>query len=162
MGQYDQVIKETQGKIIVPAMKLLPANMSAKKSEAMLLAIGLQESRLHFRKQIGGPAKGLWQFEKGGGVRGVMTHAQSAGLAKEILGIRGHAQNIDTAYNALEHDDILACVFARLLLWTDPYPLPELEQSGRSWNLYLRVWRPGKPHESTWGSFYDEACKAVA
>ena len=154
-------IQETKEKIIAPAMKLLPANMNSDKSNVMLLAIGLQESRLTHRKQIGGPAKGLWQFEKGGGVKGVLTHSASAGLAKTILETRGYEPNINTAYDALEHDDILACVFARLLLWTDPYPLPELGQDRRAWNLYLRVWRPGKPHEATWANLYKSALEAI-
>lgn len=162
MTDYTKTIQEVRKNIIAPAMKLLPAKMASVKSEAMLIAIGLQESRLHYRKQIGGPAKGLWQFEKGGGVRGVMTHPSSVAYAKEILKERGYESTVQAAYDALEHDDILACVFARLLLWTDALPLPELEQSRRSWNLYLRVWRPGKPHESTWPDFYDASCKAVA
>ena len=155
------LIQETKENIIVPAMKLLPEKMNSDKSNIMLLSIGLQESRLIHRKQIGGPAKGLWQFEKGGGVRGVLTHASSAGLAKTILETRGYEPNINTAYDALEHDDILACVFARLLLWTDPRPLPELGEDRRAWDLYLRVWRPGKPHEATWANLYKSALEAI-
>lgn len=155
------LIQETKENIIVPAMKLLPEKMNSDKSNIMLLAIGLQESRLVHRKQIGGPAKGLWQFEKGGGVKGVMTHSTSAGLAKTILEKRRHEISIASAYDALEHDDILACAFARLLLWTDPYPLPELGQDRRAWNLYLRVWRPGKPHEATWADLYRQSLESL-
>ena len=155
------LLLETKEKILVPAMKLLPTKMNTDKSNVMLLAIGLQESRLTHRKQIGGPAKGLWQFEKGGGVKGVLTHSASAGLAKTILETRGYEPNINTAYDALEHDDILACVFARLLLWTDPRPLPELGEDRRAWDLYLRVWRPGKPHEATWADLYKSAVEAI-
>lgn len=155
------LIQETKENIIVPAMKLLPEKMNSDKSNIMLLAIGLQESRLVHRKQIGGPAKGLWQFEKGGGVKGVMTHSTSAGLAKTILEKRRHEISIAAAYDALEHDDILACAFARLLLWTDPFPLPELGQDRRAWNLYLRVWRPGKPHEATWADLYRQSLESL-
>jgi hypothetical protein len=37
-------------------------------------------------------------------------------------------------------DDMLACVFARLLLWTDPRPLPASEDAG--WAAYLLVLAP--------------------
>ncbi len=65
-----------------PAMALLPARMNTPAADCMLLAIGLQESRFVHRRQIGGPARGFWQFEKGtrasrGGVWGVFLHAAS-------------------------------------------------------------------------------------
>ena len=156
-----ELVKKIQKEVIAPAMAYLPANMNSKKSEVQLLAMGLQESRLIHRKQIGGPAKGLWQFEKGGGVKGVMTHRASVALAKEVLVKRGYEASINAAFDAIETDDVLACVFARLLLWTDASPLPELDQERRAWNLYKRVWRPGKPHEAKWPTNYAEALKAV-
>ena len=48
--------------ILDPAAKLLPG-MDSAKARVMLLAIGLQESRFEHRRQIGGPARGFWQFE---------------------------------------------------------------------------------------------------
>ncbi|WP_199533145.1 hypothetical protein [Thiopseudomonas alkaliphila] len=59
---------------IDPALALLPARMKSKKAVVMMLAIGLQESRFIHRRQIKGPARGFWQFEKGGGVYGVLNH----------------------------------------------------------------------------------------
>ncbi|MCV6902125.1 MAG: hypothetical protein NTT76_05400, partial [Achromobacter xylosoxidans] len=50
---------------ISPALALLPAGMDTQAAHVMLLAIGLQESRFTHRQQIGGPARGFWQFEKG-------------------------------------------------------------------------------------------------
>lgn len=134
----------------LPAMQLLPANMKSSKADVIGMTIGLQESLLKFRHQIGGPAHGLWQFEKGGGVRGVLTHRASAGLAKEIQLDRGHGTGVNAAYDALEHDDVFAAVFARLLMWTDPFPLAEVDQVQRAWKFYERTWRPGKPHPSKW------------
>src|SRR5690606_35531315 len=60
---------------IWPAYALLPSRMDSDRATVMLLAIGLQESRFEHRRQIKGPARGFWQFERGGGVRGVMTHS---------------------------------------------------------------------------------------
>lgn len=47
----------TQTGAIAPVFALLPAKMAGKRATVMLLAIGLQTSRLQFRRQIGGPAR---------------------------------------------------------------------------------------------------------
>jgi hypothetical protein len=64
-------------------------------------------------------------------------------------------------YNSLAHDDVLAAAFARLLLWTDPQRLPSLGDADGAWALYLRTWRPGKPHPQTWPALYAQALAAV-
>ena len=137
---------------IDPALDLLPARMDSPEARVMLLAIGLQESRFTHRRQVGGPARGFWQFEKGGGVRGVLRHPASAQHANMLCSVRGVTNTADRVYDALEHDDILAAGFARLLLWTDPQALPMRGDDG--WALYLRTWRPGKPHPHTWADFW--------
>jgi hypothetical protein len=61
---------------------------------------------------------------------------------------------VETVYEAIEHQDVLACAFARLLLWTSPRALPTSEQPDHGWREYLATWRPGKPRESEWaGNF---------
>lgn len=151
-----------------PAMKLLPSNMDTPEAAVLGLTTGLQESLLVHRYQIvagkpgvKGPARGIWQFERGGGVRGVLTHRASAGLAKEIQAKLGHGSGIDAAFEALEKDDVFAAAMARLLYYTDPYKLPELGQKQRAWNLYLRTWRPGRPHPETWAGYYKEVVDAI-
>src|SRR5690606_38643231 len=69
---------------IWPAYALLPSRMDSDRATVMLLAIGLQESRFEHRRQIKGPARGFWQFERGRGVRGVLTHPATAALAREV------------------------------------------------------------------------------
>lgn len=45
---------------IEPALSLLPARMDSSRARAMLLAIGLQESRFEYRRQMNnGPARGF-------------------------------------------------------------------------------------------------------
>lgn len=127
----------------------------------MLLAIGLQESRFVHRRQIKGPARGFWQFEQGGGVRGVLQHGASSALAAKICAARKVPPMSTAVYAALEHDDILACCFARLLLWTDPKPLPAIGDKQAAWDLYERTWRPGKPHRDTWDNLYDRAVELL-
>lgn len=143
------------------AYTLLPARMNTPTANALLLAIGLQESRLTHRRQIGGPARGLWQFEQGGGVRGVLNHAASAKLAGRVCLARKVDTTPSAVYAELEHDDVLAAAFARLLLWTDPKPLPALGDVDASWALYERTWRPGKPHRKTWDALYAQALEVL-
>lgn len=142
--------------IIIPSAALLPS-YDSPKARVMLLAIALQESRFEHRRQIGGPARGFWQFESGGGVRGVLTHKVSAYDAAKICHARGVGSSTKEVYERLENDDILACCFARLLLLTDPRPLPVIGDADGSWDYYLRNWRPGKPHRHTWDGLYDQA-----
>lgn len=160
-------------------MDLLPSRMDSDKSRVMLLAICGQEADFHHRWQVHdakrpnsmGAARGLWQFERGGGVRGVLNHPASKDLAKEVCGERGVAATMSAVYSALHADDVLAACFARLLLWTDPAPLPSLGDFDGAFALYLRTWRPGAYDRGTvavrsklrrkWGDYYDQAVIAV-
>lgn len=138
---------------------IIGEHFDTPSARAMLWAIGRQESRFEHRRQIGGPARGFWQFEKGGGVKGVLTHAASKHHAAALCKERGVDATTAAVYPALEKDDILAAGFARLLLFTDPAPLPApragLAQD--AWAYYKRNWRPGKPHRQTWDGFWKEA-----
>jgi hypothetical protein len=145
---------------IRPGLKCLPEKMRGPDAEAMLLAIGLQESRLTHRHQIGGPAHGFFQFEKGGGVKGVLRHRSSAELIHTIL--RDLEIPATDAFEAILYNDTLAVVFARLLLWTDPHTLPCIDSDvDVTWEYYIRNWRPGKPHPATWPANYKAACSVV-
>lgn len=154
-------LREIRNGPMAEALLLLPAKMTSPQAEVMLLAIGLQESRFTHRRQIGGPARGFWQFEKGGGAAGVLRHAASRDHAVRVCDARGVAPVAEQVYQRLEHDDILAAAFARLLLWTDPGKLPELGEADSAWRLYLRTWRPGKPHPGTWPLLYAQALAEV-
>lgn len=149
--------------VIEPAMLLLPERMDSAAARVLMLAICGQEARWLHRRQIGGPAHGLWQFEKGGGVKGVLTHPASRDLAVAVCTERGLSNGtlVQSAYDALPDDDVLAACFARLLLWTDPRALPKIGAKQEAWDYYLRNWRPGKPHAKTWSGVYDTACGIV-
>ncbi|AZR95088.1 hypothetical protein BBB39_15995 [Bordetella trematum] len=154
----DQIIKWA----INPALALLPPGMDTPAARVMLLSIGLQESRFLHRRQLGnGPARGLWQFERGGGVRGVLTHPASREHAYRICGLRGVEPVAAVVHPALEFDDVLAAAFARLLMWTDAWRLPAVGDVKGGWELYIRTWRPGKPHPQTWGGLYAQAVAGV-
>lgn len=146
---------------INPLLKSLPDSMQSDEARAMMLAIGLQESRFKHRQQIGGPAKGFWQFEKGGGVRGVLNHHSTRDLAHSILTMLVLPDNEELVYRAIQCNDHLAAAFARLLLFTLPYPLPERDDVEGAWQQYIAAWRPGKPHRETWDAFWAEAWDAI-
>lgn len=157
----DPTLDEIVFKAILPAYALLPDQMDTVEATCMLLAIGLQESRFQHRQQIGGPARGFWQFERGGGVKGVIMHDTTREQAQAVCKARGVPATTDAIYAALDQDDVLAAAFARLLLWTDPKPLPALGETDQAWDLYARTWRPGKPHRQTWNALYNRAMEAV-
>ncbi len=134
-----------------PALNMLPAKMDTPEARAMLLAIAMQESGLIHRVQLGGPAHGYWQFERGGGCAGVLTHPASSPLAITACGRLDYQPTPNEVYDAIVNNDILACIFARLLLWTSPHPLPKQDQPELGWSEYLAAWRPGAPHHPQWG-----------
>lgn len=141
---------------------LLPAKFDGRQARVMLLAIGLQESGFATRQQNGGPARSYWQFEQGGGIRGVLTHPASKAYARAVCGLRAVAPVESDVYAAFLSDDQLACAFARLLLWTDADPLPQLGDADGAWKYYQRNWRPGKPRPEAWPANYAAALDAVS
>jgi hypothetical protein len=151
-----------------PALALLPPRMDSPQARVMLLAIGLQESRFLYRHQLdNGPARGLWQFERGtkasrGGVWGVYLHKDSNSHLERLCASQKVPFLPEVIWSTLERNDILAAGVARLLLATDPYPLPAVDDAGASWDLYAkRTWRPGKPHPETWPGFHQQAREAL-
>jgi len=143
------------------AFALLPPRMTSPAARALLLAIGLQESGFDHRHQIGGPAHGFWQFEKGGGVFGVLTHPVTNPIIEPICQLLRVDPTPAACYTAIEHHDVLAACFARLLLWTDYRVLPTPAQAGKGWAIYLAQWRPGKPHPQTWPACFTLAWQTV-
>lgn len=124
-------------------LALLPPQMGIRPARVLMYAISLQENPKRYEQQVGGPARGDYQFEKGGGVKGVMTHPASKTLAQDVCRARGVAFDAEAIYQAIGRDPILAAALARLLIWTDQKPLPAATDEQGAWDLYLRTWRPG-------------------
>jgi hypothetical protein len=147
--------------VVRPSLRLIERITgigATPEAEVMVMAIAGQESDWDARKQYGGPARSYWQFEEGGGVYGVLTHAASAGPIREIC----RAIDIDTVdtgtiYEAMAWSSFLGCSMARLLLYTDPAALPAVNDVSGSWDYYLRNWRPGAPHPETWPGVHGTA-----
>lgn len=152
---------------IAPALAILPPKMDTAPARVELLSIGLQESHLTFRRQMPtGPARGLWQCEQGtqasrGGIWGLYLFKATSGYLNDLCAARNVAHDPVAIYNALESDDILAAGCARLLLYTDPQPLPAVSDVDGSWALYQRVWRPGKPRPAEWPANHAAAVGAL-
>ncbi|MDY0164297.1 hypothetical protein [Desulfobotulus sp.] len=135
---------------------LLPEAMQSPAAMGMLHAIGMQESRFMHRRQIRGPARGFWQFEKAG-VAGVLNHHATAIIIRRILVRLRYGVSVEESHAAIEHNDALACCYARLLLWTIPEPLPGPDEPEKGWRQYLSAWRPGDPRPETWNGYFKEA-----
>lgn len=146
------------------ALALLPEQMGSREARVMLWAIGLQESRFTHRRQIGGPARGFWQFEDGrlSALAGLLRLDSTAGHMDTLAEARCVRPERSAIYRQLEHDDILAAGVARLLLWSDPQRLPRIGDADGAWALYLRTWRPGKPHPRTWANLYSRALELAS
>lgn len=165
---------------IRPAMSLLQPRMDSIEARVLLLAISGQEADFHHRWQVFdrkrpdamGAARGLWQFERGGGVRGVLTHERTRTMAADVCRMRNVPPTVDAVYSALHRDDILAAAFARLLLWSSPAALPKVGDVDGAWKAYLREWRPGaytngstaqrEALRAKWGGYYARAVAALA
>lgn len=166
MTGNDALLQSVWDGAVGPALALMQPRFYTPNAVHMLLAIGLQESGLCERCQIidgggKGPARGLWQFERGGGVVGVLTHPLTRTHAWDVCRERGVNAVSQDVWAALETDDVLAATFARLLLWTDPRPLPTPNDTEAGWAYYERNWRPGKPHPERWPANFARAGRFV-
>jgi hypothetical protein len=154
-------LKNIKDVVFPETFTLLSPGMDTIQARAMLLAIGLQESGFKDRVQNGGPAHGFWQFEAGGGVRGVLQHLQTRAPISHVCNVRHVDPTVADCYQAIINDDVLACAFARLLLYTVPGRLPNQDERDKGWDQYIQGWRPGAPHRHTWDAFFDQAWREV-
>jgi len=156
-------------------LALLPSKMRTPAARVLLYATNRQENPNRCARQIVkvdgklqpiGPTAGDYQFEKGGGVKGVLTHPASSRYAQACCFVRGVLHTPDDVFKAIQTDPVLAAALARLLHYTDPKALPALGDEQGNWELYLRTWRPGayarQPDElrAKWSKSYAEAMKA--
>jgi hypothetical protein len=146
---------EFQARILDPARAAFPFHDSPE-SRAILLAIAGQESGWMSRFQLGGPARGWWQFESEGAA-GVMNHPAATLTLKGFCAEQFIPWDAGDLFEAVAWNDPLAYALARLLLWTDPHPLPALGDQIGALMCYDRLWRPGKPDATRWTSRYAEA-----
>ena len=140
---------------------LADARFWSGEALAILLVTAGQESRWRDRVQVGGPAHGFWQFERGGQVTNVLFNRVTRDLAARVC----HACGVDPepahVYGALIENDKLALGFARLAYWADPHPLPAIGDAVNSFHYYNRNWHPGAPDPARWLATYNAAAEAI-
>lgn len=148
---------------IVPALAELarcgiPDTLDARR---LVLAIALQESGLaHRRQQLAGgaeagPAASFWQFEAGGGCKGVLNHYLVAQTMRNLCAEFNVDPTPQALWEAMRYQDVIAAIAARLLIYTLPSKLPTTAIDG--WAQYTAAWRPGKPRPETWSANWDLA-----
>jgi len=146
---------------MTPGLGMLPASMDTPEARALLIAIALQESGLVKRRQLGGgPGRSFFQFEKVG-VRALLKHERSKTHLRDLCTALDVNPNYITIHRALEFADLLAVGCARLLLWTDPHPLPAARAPEDAWAIYRRCWNPGRPRRETWDAHYAVAWHVI-
>jgi hypothetical protein len=157
---------------IIPALGMLDSKLDTPAARAMLIAIALQETGLRARRQMleardhwweskPGKGHGFWQFERDGGVRGVLRHAAASAIVLPVIDAMLYPRDPYAVHEALIHNDILACVLARALLYSVPDAMPRPNEADKGWSIYLKAWRPGKAHPEAWPENYRIAWEAV-
>ncbi|MES3022733.1 MAG: hypothetical protein V4857_14230 [Pseudomonadota bacterium] len=152
---------------IIPALSELaaldiPDSLPARRQ---VLCIALQETGLRHRRQVTstghelGPAMSFWQFERGGGCIEVFHSHVINDRMRRICADFNVEPNAAALWTAMQYHDVVAACAARLLVYTRPEPLPTTAADG--WAQYLKTWRPGKPHPSTWAGHWATADAVV-
>lgn len=147
--------------ILAPSAAGLPMILNKPEAQCLMLAIAGQESAWKDRIQApGGQARGFWQMERGGMLVGVMGGTYASTLDK-VLSNHSIASDLDTIFEAIAWHDPLAYAVGRIGLFMDPSSLPAIGDEDGSWDVYLRVWRPGKPSRARWMSVYPQSVKVM-
>lgn len=160
-------------------LALLPEPLRTLDAKVQLYATSIQENPTRAPRQLIkkdgklqpiGPAAGDYQFEKTGGIRGLINfkstrvQAMLAGVCKA----RNVATTVDALFEAIQVDPVLAAALARLLYFTDSGALPRAGAEQYAWEVYLRTWRPGAYERdpqglrAKWSTSYAQAMKAYA
>jgi hypothetical protein len=154
---------------IIPALSLLDPKLDTPAARALLICIALQETGLRARRQMleardhwweskPGKGHGFWQFERDGATRGVMVrHAAASAIVLPVIDALLYPRDPYAVHEALIHNDVLACVLARALLYSVPEPLPGPNDPAKGWDYYVGAWRPGKAHVEPWENNYRTA-----
>lgn len=147
---------------ITAGLQLLPPALDVPNARRFMVSWALQETALAALRQYGnGPAASVYQFERPT-IQLVLDHAKAGPLAKSACGAVGVQPTARAIWDHFQTmpGQALASVFARLLMWCDPHPLPLTAADG--WTFYAKyVVRPGKPHEGTWPANWNAASDAV-
>lgn len=161
---------------IAAGLALLPESLGTLDARVQLYATSIQENPTRAPRQIirkdgklqpVGPAAGDYQFEKTGGIAGLVRfkNARVSNMLADVCNARRVAITVDALFDAIQVDPVLAAALARLLYFTDSGALPKAGAEQYAWDVYLRTWRPGayerdpKGLRAKWSRSYAEAMK---
>lgn len=162
---------------IEAGLVLLPEPLRSLDAKVQLYATSIQENPTRASRQLIkkdgklqpiGPAAGDYQFEKTGGIRGLLNFKSDRVqvMLRSVCAARQVPQTIDGLFDGVQRDAVLAAALARLLYFTDSGALPKAGAEQYAWDVYLRTWRPGayerdpKGLRAKWAKSYAEAMKA--
>ena len=148
--------------IIDRAMRTrLPGQFDSIEARVLLLATSGQEADFQHRRQVGGPARGLWQFEQIA-VKEVLTNPVTSIYARAICVMHGVAPTITDCYLALANDDVFACCFARYNYWPVRAPLPPARYDAvlTAYHYYDGRWKPGFERPEDFPRYHQLALEA--
>ncbi len=149
-------------RIADPSLQFLSQVSGIQSTDAarvLVMTVAGQESTWKNRRQIGGPARGFWQFEKGGGVAGLFQATPQQ--LRKVCDALDIPFNQTDVFEAMAWNDLLAGSMARLLLFSDPAALPAVGDKDGGLQFYLRNWRPGVPHPEFWPGLYNQSLTAM-
>lgn len=158
-------------------LALLPEPLRSLDAKVQLYATSIQENPTRASRQLIkkdgklqpiGPAAGDYQFEKTGGIRGLINFKSTRlqQMLDHVCAERMWGKTEDALFSAVQVDPVLAAALARLLYFTDSGALPKAGAEQYAWDVYLRTWRPGayerdpKGLRAKWSKSYAEAMKA--
>jgi hypothetical protein len=122
---------------------LVPSIPDSQEATLCLLAFAGQETGWqNIAQEDGGPGRGPWQFEPAT-CSDVLENPETAEMAWEVCqALSSVPPTGEEVWGALLARPNLAVAFARLDLWSDPHPLPPLNDEAACLRTYARVWRP--------------------
>lgn len=130
------------------------------KAQLLMLAIAGQESRWTDRMAANGPVHGFWRLPGGPG-RVVFSNVTQPFIRPVCAGLEmPFAMAVINV--AMVWNDHLAVTLARLTLWLDTEPLPDIGDESGAWNYYARNWRPERPDRDRWNNIYQRSWDTIA
>lgn len=132
--------------VVLPALASAAAatdepRLQDPRAAILLAAIAIQESDLRWARQApAGPARSWWQIEVGT-ARDIQARVSQLGPRWRRL-LDWHDGATGDVEEALLGYPLSGCVWARLLLWLDPAPLPPIGDEAAALETYKAVWRP--------------------
>lgn len=156
-----KVIEYVTRIVYAAALSFFPRHLDSPEARALLTAIALQGSGLRDRMQHGSSiTHSLWAFDIAT-LRAALTHSHSKPFIGPVLSAMGYDQMPTTSYEAIKHNDVLACCYARALLCTHPQPLPKQDETELAWSYYFDLWRPGMSGRQAWPHNFETAWRAI-